>query len=158
MPYQIEEDLSRFDGTGSSRLAAFYARKGGKLSAGTASPRPAAATPARRVSAPAQASPPIVRAPQVTKADLDRAVATAVAQERARAATVFASDKSRGRERVCATLLSSPHGFSAQAIVKELGSLPLDRDVAAKCAQPSAEARAEIDARWAKAYASPRII
>ncbi len=132
----------------SSRLAAFYARKEAALSAGTTSPRPAAVAPAKPVSAPAQASLPITRAPQVTQADVNRAANMAAAQGRARAEAVYASENSKGRERVCAKLLASPRAFSAQAIIKELGNLPTDRDLAAKARQTATEA----DAGWDRAY------
>ncbi|HVR91455.1 MAG TPA: hypothetical protein VHG29_10230 [Novosphingobium sp.] len=66
-------------------------------------------------------------------------------------ASVFASAGSHGRERVCATLLSSPKGFSAARIVAELPTLPTDREHAAGPARD----RAAIDAAWARAYAEP---
>lgn len=67
-----------------------------------------------------------------TQADMDKAVAQAVAGERARIANVFASEPSRGRERVCAKLLAHAAGWSSKSIIAELPSLPNDSAVAAR--------------------------
>ena len=74
----------------------------------------AGVSPAKHV-----AAAPVIRAGS-SQSDINRAVATARAEERARIATVFAASASHGRERVCAELLASPKNFAAAAIAKEL--------------------------------------
>jgi len=73
---------------------------------------------------------------------------TATTRERERWAKVFGSVHSKGRERVCATLLSAPKGWSADAILAELPTLPTDQQQAGST--PAAMAAA--DASWDRAY------
>lgn len=90
-----------------------------------------------QTTAPASSSVSVSRS-GASQADIDRAIAAgidreragiasaAAAQERARITAVFNSDASRGRERMCAKLLSGPRYFSASAIIAELPSLGTD--------------------------------
>jgi hypothetical protein len=85
---------------------------------------------------------------EISRRDVERAEAVAVARERRRMAEVYASPHSRGRERGCATLLTADKGWSAAEIVKELPHLPMDAKRA------TAANRASSDAVWERANAS----
>lgn len=117
-------------------------------------------------SAPAPQAKTANTAPRVTQDDVNsayaRGVAQGVSQERARVTAVFASDASKGRERMCAKLLTSPKGFSASLIIAELPNLGASRggsgvgsNVLTQCAMRRApnpaKAKAASDA-WAKIY------
>jgi hypothetical protein len=92
---------------------------GGALNARTTRPAPASRAKAADT------------APRITQSDVNgayaRGVAQGIAQERTRVASVFAADASKGRERMCARLLTSPKGFSASSIIAELPNLGTDR-------------------------------
>jgi|GEM_PF-3049890 len=85
-----------------------------------------------------------------SKADVDKAAGKARAEERQRIKTVFASEHSKGRERLCATLLGAPDGWAASDITARLANMPDDRQFAAKISAP---ANAAADAVWARASA-----
>lgn len=97
------------------------------LSATTVSPSMPAPRASTAPAKPAASAP--VGLTGFSQVDLDRAVAKARADERARIATVFASSASHGRERACATLLTSHSNFSGAAIAKELAHLPTDAEL-----------------------------
>ena len=86
-----------------------------------------------------------------TQQSLDKAVAAAVAAERRRVASVFASPASEGRERVCADLLTSARGFSATSICAELPNLPTDNE---RGQAQTAAVSAQSNAVWERAFAS----
>lgn len=95
----------------------------------------AKAAPARTLAktipaAAAKISPPAISSARFTQADMDRAVASAVAAntatERGRIASVFANEASYGRERGCITLLTSPKNFSTAMINTNLADMPRD--------------------------------
>lgn len=73
------------------------------------------------------------------KIEVDKARAA----ERERVRAVFASPASKGRERLCADLLSAPDGWSAAHIVAKLPTLAL---------KATARANAKTDAVWEAAY------
>lgn len=102
---------------------------------------PAATTPqAARSSGATPAAPAMVSA---------LALKLALQAERARVAAVFASAASHGRERVCATLLSSPKNWSASAIVAELALLPTDATVAGRGGFKAAKAKSPVASKTA---------
>lgn len=155
----------------SSRLAAHRADNGDHTAAAAL-----ARIMAGRASRSADPTPAVAACPSAagafTQADIDRAVAQAVAvernntgraiaAERARIAKVFGSEASKGRERMCATLLASPKGFAADDIIAELpglstGSAGAGTNVLRKCAlvqgsgDPTAMRTAA--ASWDKVY------
>lgn len=100
--------------------------------------------------------------------DLERAAANAVKAERTRIAAVFNSPDSRGRERVCATLLTAGD-WSAATICAQLEHTPTDAQVDREARSASsqtqkdkilaAQARAlgkTTDDPWAKIYQQGR--
>lgn len=95
--------------------------------------------------APRATATPAARSGAVAPATVSAlALKLALQAERTRVATVFASAASHGRERVCATLLSSPKNWSASAIVAELPSMPNDATVAGRGGFAPARAKAPV--------------
>lgn len=88
-----------------------------------------------------------------TQAEVDRAASKARAEERGRISAVFASEHSRGRERLCATLLAASDGWAASDIVNRLPRLSTDAEFERKLAEPE---RARSDAAWDRANAKLR--
>lgn len=77
-------------------------------------------------------------------AERPRATLAGAGAERARWAKVFASPASKGRERVCATLLAADKGWTADRIIAELPHLPTDQRASANDARS--------DGVWANAW------
>ena len=82
-----------------------------------------------------------------SQADVERAVKA----ERTRVAAVFGSPDSRGRELVCATLLTDERAWSAARICAELEHLPTDAELAR---QSTGKTAGNSRAVWAAALAN----
>ena len=95
--------------------------------AGTMPARRADTVPTRTASEPTSRYPYLF-----TQGDLEKAVASARNEERARVAAAFNAEASHGRERVCATLLTSPHSFTGSAIASQIAQLPTDAELGAR--------------------------
>ena len=124
----------------SIRLAAHQEAKA-RNSQDSNPPAPTASEPAKAHASSDPKRPPYL----FTQGDRDIAAYKATAAERRRVAAVFASAHSRGRERICATLLSHEKGWSAAEIIKQLPHLGMDTETSAKAANAgkiSAEALA----------------
>ena len=104
------------------------AQRGAQRFAGT--PPPVAARPAAAASAPKAATPTPAVSAGISKAERDNAVASAIANERARMAEVFASPASKGRERLAAKMLGGTSTMSAAQIVATLATMPTDAEAA----------------------------
>lgn len=142
--------LGRGHGGRSKRLQA-HQQRGRQLG----EPATIVRAPAAKSPAPVSAAAPVPKATpaanRFTQADIDQAVAKARDEERARVAMVFAAPGSHGRERVCATLLSSPKGFSGSLIVAELAQMPTDREQGGVARNDVAAAG---DDPWERIYAT----
>lgn len=90
-------------------------------------------------------------ASSASQANVLSAVSLAVSRERSRISAVYASPASKGRERGCATLLSSDKGWSASVIVAQLPLLPTDK---AQEADKRKRGNAKADAVWDRANAN----
>lgn len=72
-----------------------------------------------------------------------------VARERARFAAVFASSASRGRERLCADILTAPEGWTSTEILQKLPGMKTDAQMKVKNTNA---AHASTDSIWDRAY------
>ena len=70
------------------------------------------------------------------------------AEERQRLKTVFASEASKGRERLCASLLSANEGWTAGQIVAQLPNLSTDQHLEQEAKSERAEEASKI---WVRA-------
>lgn len=93
----------------------------------------------------------IKTSPEITSGQLQAAVNKAQVHESERWAAVFASEHSKGRERVCVSLLSNARRLSAAQIIAQLRKSPTDDTVNSEAQAQRAKAVGSI---WEAAVAA----
>lgn len=135
----------RFKQLGALLSPGRHASAGHPAALAAQSPMTAAAPPAARK----VAKSPSPARPLITATDLSNAAAQALTGECQRWKSVFASEHSKGRERICARLLGHSSRMTAQKIISELATLPTDEQLEQK---ERTQGQAKITATWEKAH------